>query len=185
MNKEDIKFLKNLQYEMLTQDTVGQANPRFWVIIDKIKHYGIDSDYGYDGVEILSDGGEIIATNLKELYEFLIDNDEIIVELLNENHLKIIKKPYMSEYNVYDLDGFMDIADEFDYDSLNITYYKEDYKIVENTLFLTLNECKKHISNNNYHYNQPSPYAMTAWRSPQISKLYAILENTNWEDMEV
>lgn len=92
MNKEDIKFLKNLQHEMLTQDTVGQANPRFWVIIDKIKHYGIDSDYGYDGVEILSDGGEIIATNLKELYEFLIDNDEIIVELLNENHLKIIKK---------------------------------------------------------------------------------------------
>lgn len=185
MNKEDIKFLKNLQHEILTQDTWGQANPRFWVVADNVRRYGVDSSYGYDGMEILDDYGEVVATNLKELYSFLLNNDEIIVELLDEDHLKIVKKPYMLEYNVYDLYEFMDIADDFDYDSLNIVYYTEGYEIVENTMFLTLEECKKHIDCNRYHYNEPRPYAMTAWRSPQISKLYAILENTNWEDIEV
>lgn len=29
MNKDDVDFLKNLQNEMLTQDTVYQAEPRF------------------------------------------------------------------------------------------------------------------------------------------------------------
>lgn len=183
MNKEDIKFLKNLQHEMLTQDTYGQASPRFWVVTDSVRHYGVDSSYGYDGMEILDDDGEVVATDLKELYNFLLNNNEIIVEFLDEDHLKIVKKPYMLEYNVYDLYEFMDIADDFDYDSLNIVYYTESYKIVENTMFLTLEECKNHIDCNRHHYNDPCPYAMTAWRSPQVSKLYTILENTNWEDV--
>lgn len=32
INKEDIEFLKELQNEMLTQDTICQADPRFWVV---------------------------------------------------------------------------------------------------------------------------------------------------------
>ena len=62
--------------------------------------------------------------------------------------------------------------------------YKEEYQIVENTFFLTLKECKEHIEANHYHYNKPRPYAMTAWRSPQVEKLYEILAETDWSELE-
>lgn len=32
MTKEQIEFLNSLQQELNTQNNVGQANPRFWVI---------------------------------------------------------------------------------------------------------------------------------------------------------
>ena len=32
MKKEDIEFLKSLQEEMLTQDSFGQATPRYWAV---------------------------------------------------------------------------------------------------------------------------------------------------------
>ncbi len=37
--------------------------------------------------------------------------------------------------------------------------------------------CKKHIDKNDYHYNKPHTYAMTAWRSPEVEKLFSILED--------
>ena len=49
ISKKDIEFLKELQHEMLTQDTVCQADPRFWVVQQKVRTYGIHEDYGIDG----------------------------------------------------------------------------------------------------------------------------------------
>lgn len=57
--------------------------------------------------------------------------------------------------------------------------------ICENTLFLTKSECKKHIELNHYHYNNPHSYAMTAWRSPQVEKLYEVLKSTDWEKVKM
>lgn len=34
LTKHDAVFLASLQHELVTQDTVGQANPRFWVVRD-------------------------------------------------------------------------------------------------------------------------------------------------------
>lgn len=53
LSSEDIQFLKDLSYELNTQDHVGQANPRFWVIMDTKKVYGYDKEYrGYDGMKL-------------------------------------------------------------------------------------------------------------------------------------
>ena len=46
LSSEDIQFLKDLSYELNTQDNVGQANPRFWVIMDYKKDYGDEFDGG-------------------------------------------------------------------------------------------------------------------------------------------
>jgi len=40
ITETEIQFLKKLQEEMNTQDHVGQADPRYWVIRDYNKVYG-------------------------------------------------------------------------------------------------------------------------------------------------
>lgn len=67
----------------------------------------------------------------------------------------------------------------------DIVNYKEEYQIVENTFFLTYRECKEHIEKYGYNYNEPRPYAMTSWRSPQVEKLYKIIQNTNWDEVKI
>lgn len=57
---------------------------------------------------------------------------------------------------------------------------KKERRIVSNTLFLTLRECKEHIAANKYHYTNPSSYCMCAWRSPQVKRLWRILRTTDW-----
>lgn len=186
MKKDDIQFLKELQHSMLTQDTVGQADPRFWVIKQEVKEYGVDTSYhDYDGEVLVDDYNEIIAEDLDELYMFLKeheeDNDFIVYKM--DDYLKICKTLFDINYYIYTLTDFNDIMDELGFDCMHVIYYKKEYKIVEDTMFLTLEECKKHIKNNSYHYNKPIPYCITAWRSPQVEKLYEILKNTDWEDV--
>ena len=57
-------------------------------------------------------------------------------------------------------------------------------RFAPNTMFLTLREAQEHIEQNHYHYRNPRPYAMTAWRSPQVEMLVEILQSVDWEDVE-
>ena len=56
-------------------------------------------------------------------------------------------------------------------------------RIAKDTMFLTLRECKEHIARNSYHYTDPHPYAMTAWRSPQVERLWKILQEVDWNKL--
>ena len=50
----DIEFLKKLQYEHNTQDSMGNRNPRFWVIKESQKTY-VNRDNCYDYVTITNE----------------------------------------------------------------------------------------------------------------------------------
>lgn len=186
MRKENIDFLKKLQHEMLTQDTFLTANPRFWVVKELKKTYWIEEDY--DGVEAVYDC-ESIGENLKELYEFLIDQEEdLIIEYVNDDieEYIIIKRDEEDEdgiyfYEVKELVEYMDL--EMDYDGIYCVNFKEDYEIVENTLFLTYEDCVKHIESNSYHYKNPIAYCMHAWRNPNLQTLFNIIAETNWDSL--
>lgn len=149
---------------MLTQDTVDQANPRFWVVQELRRTYWLEE--GYDGKEIIWDS-ESIGNTLEDLVEYIDENN-------------ILESEDYKSYN--ELESLVEYLDEEGYDIYSVTY-KEDCTIVENTFFITLEECNKHIASNHYHYKKPRPYAMTAWRSPQVSRLYEILEKTNWDEL--
>ena len=185
LNKEDKQFLKELQHQMLTQDTVGQASPRFWVVRHKVRQYGIEDGYDIDGEEVIYNY-EKLAENLKELCEYLRDNeDDLEIEYHEEilfEYVNIVKDD--EEQCFYDTKELVEyMIEELDYNnSLYLVNYKDEYVIAENTMFLTIEECKRHIEFNGYHYNEPHPYAMTAWRSPQVKRLYEILVNTNWDN---
>lgn len=187
MNKESINFLKTLQQQMLTQDNCGLANPRFWVVAQEVKTYGINEDCGIDGTEVIYEG-EIIGESLKDMYECLIydfEEDELNIQYIDTSY-----KPYIlidGKEEIKELEDLVDyMHNELGYDSsLYTVNYKIEQKIMENTMFLTLDECKRHIECNKHHYhNDPYPYAMTAWRSPQVKELFDILMNTDWDNIK-
>jgi hypothetical protein len=182
MKKEDIEFLKELQNEMLTQDHVCQANPRFWVIMQEVKDYWVNDNT--DGIFVYScgDSESVFEGGLEEVTEWIKELDGVqdckydvcFVEFNYNNE----------EYSIGDSSDLQSFLDEYDEDNYSVGEYRIREEIAPNTMFLTLRECKEHIKANSYHYNKPHPYAMTAWRSPQVQRLYEILENTDWESIK-
>lgn len=183
INKQDIEFLKSLQHEMLTQDNVGQASPRFWVIMQTERVYGIEDGYGVSGSEILYEY-ESIGESFNDLLDWVRENCE---DLYIEND--------GGDIHIYDYGhDLIDIVCDTE-DLLNLlndkiggfttVNYKNTDVIKADTMFLTLRECEEHIKRNYYHYNSTAhPYAMTAWRSPQVEKLYEILENVDFDKLK-
>lgn len=165
MNKEDIDFLKQLQKEMLTQDNYGEAPPRFWAVITTKRVYWVhDIVHGH---EIILNDEESIGENVEDAISYMKENFE-------EADLNIEKWKKC--------DTVFDFADTLEKEGWNIyaVPYRDIDVVAENTLFLTLKECEKHIEHNSYHYKNPHPYCMTAWRSPQVERLFSILEHTDW-----
>lgn len=186
IGKEDIEFLKDLQNEMLTQDHVCQAAPRFWVVRGTVKEYGYDKEYA-DTYELVCDKEDFSTIdNMEDAFYWLLneeriacrfykDSDEIIFDDENGEEIECIQDlETLSEYLVdnHDLECY-------------IVYYKEVEKNFENTMFLTIEECKKHIELNHYHYPADAhSYAMTAWRAPKVERLFSILEKMDWDEIE-
>lgn len=169
LNNQDIEFLKTLQNQMLTQDKVCQASPRFWVVAQYEKR-PTSEDYA-DGSMLIDECGEEYGETVEEAVNKLLDE--------------------YSELNSDDFDGcenFIEVIETLvhnDITRFSEVYYTNEHKIVRNTFFLTMCECKEHIQRNLYHYNQTvHSYAMTAWRSPQVEKLYEILENVDFSQLK-
>lgn len=95
---DEIAFLLKLQKEMNTQDNVGQADPRFWVIKGSTKEYGIDDGYE-DGCELADDSDEIVARDIESLFQYLLDNKyNGILELEDAKTIKMIDKKIEIEW---------------------------------------------------------------------------------------
>lgn len=165
-NADDIEFLKLLGHEMNTQENDSQADPRFWVVAENKREYGYDDGY-CDGTVVINSDGEFY------------DSPEELIEHLVENEC-VEKSTFESGYD-YVFSEILGMINQDDYSIVNYCDMRD--QIAPNTMFLTKQECKRHIELNDYHYTQPHTYAMTAWRSPQIERLYDILKNTDWSEL--
>lgn len=170
LNIQDVEFLKNLQHEMLTQKTFHQASPRFWVVAQNEKN-PTSEDYSDGSILIDEDG-----------YEYGETVEDAVNKLLEEHQ----------ELNSSDFEhcsSFIEVIDvlvEKGHTGYEEYVYRNSHVIKENTFFLTLRECKQHIELNHYHYNESvHAYAMTAWRSPQVEKLYEILQNVDFSNVKI
>lgn len=181
ISEEDYCFLKALQKEMLTQDTCCQASPRYWSIKDYYKEYWVEENTdGFFIYNIDDNDGQDFEDINSDLAEWLKDLDGV-KNLFYEDYC--IKFKFKDENiiinEVSDLSNFLEENFENTYE---IGFYREFGKIVENTMFLTLKECQNHLKENSHHYSKNAhTYAMTAWRSPQVKKLFEILENIEFE----
>lgn len=188
MKKEHIDFLKELQHEMLTQDNVSQADPRFWVVRGTVREFGYEEGYA-DGCCIVADC-ETTIDSMKEACDWLNEIDDSVDYGYYDGEIRFL--PNGSEETEY-LECLSEVCehvrnnieDAVDGGYPYINYYKELEKNFSDTLFLTNRECKEHIKRNHYHYPKNAhSYAMTAWRSPQVEMLYKIIQETNWEASE-
>lgn len=190
LSKEDLDFLIELQHEMLTQDHVGQAAPRFWVIAtDKYQELGTEDSF--DGTNVYSSNAAdiVCAGDMASIVEYVTENyseeleDENIVFIDNGRFYTAMFKDDEEE-SIFCSEELLDFLKEHDVitDDYEITYYRNVHHIYPNTMFLTNRSCKEHIRANHYHYNEDAhSYAMTAWRSPEVSRLFDILDKIDWK----
>lgn len=186
MNREDIEFLKELQHKMLTQDTCAQANPRFWVVMQEEKEYWVEENT--DGIFVCScyEGDLCFEGDLYDIGEWL--KEEFEEQELEIPEVKIVNRTLKikykdEEYDIHFAKCLEEFLNENSSSEYSVGYYRNKEVIVQDTFFLTAESCRNHITANKHHYNETArPYAMTAWRSPEVAKLYEILEKTNWDD---
>jgi hypothetical protein len=184
METKDREFLKELQREMLTQDTVCQANPRFWVVMQEVKDYWVDDNV--DGLCIfdIEASENVFEGELEAIVDWIKENIDVVIKCeFDRGFLEIVCEDE-NEYCISDISEIKDFLEEYASNRYSICNYRNREEIVQNTMFLTLRECKQHIKSNNHHYNKTAhSYAMTAWRSPQVERLFEILEKTDWENI--
>ncbi|WP_267651067.1 hypothetical protein [Listeria welshimeri] len=168
MKKEDITFLNELQQELNTQSNCGNASPVFWVIRQYEKQI-TDSDFGEETLYIHSDGDYLEFEKLDELLEFLSEGSEFDA---------------VNDCETLD-DAFDILLDNFNEDGYFARYSATKVAVVkQDTFFITHKEALEHIKKNRRHYNSTvHTYAMTAWRSPVVEKLWEILREADFNKL--
>ena len=196
MKKEDIEFLKKLSETMRTQEHDCQAAPRFWVVAQSIKEY-VGEDYGSHVDLVTEDGDTVIENaNVKNVVDYFMKeySDEVKERRITINYTPSYCDIFVldkengeaeEEETLFDVDDVIRFFEE--HDIISDSYYRticyniNDASICPDTMFITKESCKNHIRLNGYHYHNPHTYAMTAWRSPEVEKLWKLLEETDWE----
>lgn len=214
ITKEEILFLKGLQKEMNTQDTICQADPRFWVVAGTQKIY-VGKEYS-EGEELVEDGStladgieeavryiqEALLPDLNEdseKFEYILEEENVhsfkswkftkIDKTYNkeaENYVEgnevIMEQDYI--VNIEELIEALEDSNAIYQGKYDVVYYRNEHYRYPDTMFLTNKSCKKHIELNHYHYDADvHSYAMTAWRSPEVEKLFKILQQVDWDKM--
>lgn len=185
----DLDFLTDLQREMNTQDTLGQRDPRFWVIMDyDYRTAAPDEAPGY--VLEVTDGCGYARYSIAELrlaaYEDVLENDgeEAAAEWLEDMCVELVTDPVDGTYTLASAPGF-------DLERICESYFSprcsqwvhqvKEPHIAANTMFLTQAAASAHLAENRHHYDESAhTYAMTAWRSPQVERLYGILHEVDF-----
>lgn len=167
--KDDIKFLKELQNELKTQETDCQASPKFWVVGD---YRMVPCPEGFE------DEYYINAPN-----EDYHDEADAFLEAIKEKEFDNFPDEVIFEFkNIQDeLDAIEWVRENYDEDATLIPVVEEHF-IHKNTMFLTKESAKRHIELNRHHYSsRVHTYAMTAWRSPKVERLLRLLETFDWD----
>lgn len=166
---EEIKFLKELQEELKTQEYDCQAAPRFWTIGDY--HMVVCPDGCEDSYELFipdidysGDCDEFLKQVKEDGFEGL---PEAAAEDFNDIMCEVSALDWIKKY--YGEDAYL-------------VPVREEHFVHPNTMFLTKQEAKDHLKSNYYHYSSKAhTYAMTAWRAPKVERLLTILETFDWD----
>lgn len=170
--KEDYDFLKELQHELNTQTTDGNAQPVYWGVMETREEptqEGNGNPYIYIG-----DGGVL---TLKEAVEHVNENIEDYREELQEKW-KDVDQDDMDDVCFF-------IKEEMEYHECRIVWQEEKSFISRETgAFITKRACQKYIENCSYNHDNPRTYAMTAYRNFELERLLRIIREMQFEEEE-
>lgn len=193
LSNDDIKFLKELQKELNTEDNVGTANPRYWVIRQPERIYHLDEDKADYYVFIDDDYQELTLEELKNYLEDVYDDNLKSVDIKDgvltfeylDEFSEEIEKYTIDFYNSsldsgYSVDKVLELLES----DVSIIYYKEIDVTVDNCMFLTQIDAENHLRANDYHYHEKArTYCMHGWRNPRFERLIKILSKTDFDSM--
>ena len=168
LTENEIKFLVELQKELNTQDTMCQADPRFWVIAGT-KDYLTAEDQADDEIIVDTDTSETMATSLTEAIEWF-------VSLYETQGIDTSEWQNLSEV----IEALHDVG----LTQYEVRYIEHRKHIYQDTLFLTHKDAEDHLRKFGYNYDPTAhAFAMTAHRSPSVEKLLQILQQTDWNNL--
>ena len=198
IREEDLLFLQKLQHVMRTQDTCCQAAPRYWTIMDTEQVYNVtafDADESY-----LTYCGNIVAKSLDEIKKFILDMRKDILKKEGYDELEITEitapirhlnvymadSEYEEEMRIDDAeDAAVFLNDTFESENYDVIYAKKVQKPAKGPLFMTKAAAEEYLQKYGYNHSKDAhPYAMTAYRSPEIERLWKIVEETSWKQEE-
>ena len=191
LSNDDVKFLKELQKEINTEDNGGTANPRYWVIRQPERIYHLDeaeADYYMFLDEY--DHQEMTLEDLKEKLEDLNDDnlksievkDRVLIFEYFDEWLEEVEK-YKVDYDNCYRDGLIKISELLEFE-VRVIYYSELDVTVDNCMFLTQIDAENHLRANDYHYHEEArTYCMHGWRNPRFERLIKILSKTDFDSM--
>ena len=198
IREEDLLFLQKLQHVMRTQDTCCQAAPRYWTIMDTEQVYNVtafDADASY-----LTYCGNIVAKSLDEIKKFILDMRKDILKKEGYDELEITEitapirhlnvymadSEYEEEMRIDDAeDAAVFLNDTFESENYDVIYAKKVQKPAKGPLFMTKAAAEEYLQKYGYNHSKDAhPYAMTAYRSPEIERLWKIVEETSWKQEE-
>ena len=171
LSQDDYEFLKDLQNELNTQTTDGNAQPVFWGVMEK-KEVAVPEGCG-DDIKISYDDG---AWDLNEAID-------AVNECISEYPIELRER--WGEIDKTDIQEIFDfMKDELEWDNIyNVYDVKEEDVLCRYTgAFLTKRAAKEYVEKYAYNHNKPFTYAMTAFRNFELERLLNILRKIEFKD---
>lgn len=190
INVHDLGFLEQLQHELNTQPRLCQADPRFWVIRDYEYREATENDE-IDAVELFEYGeveGETMSLEeaVMRAYKDELDlvGEDHAKEWLEDKWLKLDENGAVQPQYLF-ANAFRYVVEDYaEHNMMKCVFLTKQWKIVEDTMFLTLREAEDHLKTNYYHYtNEARTFAMTAWRSPDVMQLIKLLHEIDFNEL--
>ena len=191
LSSDDVKFLKELQKEINTEDNGGTANPRYWVIRQPERIYNLDED----------EANYYMFIDEYDHQELSLDDLKVMLEDTDDDNLKSVEvkdgvltfeyfDKYLEKIETYDIDfnnlytdGRDKILELLEFE-VRVIYYSELDVTVDNCMFLTQIDAENHLRANDYHYHEEArTYCMHGWRNPRFERLINILSKTDFDSM--
>ena len=173
LSNEEYEFLKELQHELNTQETDGNAQPVFWGVEETVEECrGEYGDFGGDPYIRYDDGKWTLEEAIEEVNENIIDYPQDIISEWED----------VDKTCVEDVYEFM--SERLKWDTVyGVVYIEKVERVTPFTgAFLTKRACKNYIERYGYNHNNPHTYAMTAYRNFELQKLVNIIKNLTFEE---
>ena len=162
LSEQDYEFLKELQHELNTQTTDGNAQPVFWGGMET-REEGVPDGCGEPRV-YMGDGGTLSLNDAIEYTEEYITDE-------NREQWERLDKTSMDDFV-----GFCN--EELRWNEVRIVDVDKKSRLSETTgAFLTKRACQQYIEKYGYNHSNPHTYAMTAYRNFELERLLTILRN--------
>ena len=166
MKKAYTDFLRNLQQELLTQSTDGNRDPTYWGVLVRKRVYG------------LQEGNCMVTTEDGEGPIGKPNDPQSIMQAICEQHDYLSLEEFDDPADIEDIVG--QANDLLGMDTYQVVYYRDEWELAQDAIFLTKKACLEHIACNGHNYLDPKPYAMTAFRCPEYEMLLSILKTVDW-----